>query len=220
MNMGRIITLSVALMLSPLAHAGMIEYKTWETEPATDSGNYIFTVTQGGGFFNYNLTVNPWNAEALGLFIDFGNVDLGVAANVTNEIPSGEVSLFAQDTMSNDCGAGCTLQGPFKKDEGPGVYDNEWELVFSLADQGWDNIQTFSWTTQDFGLALSDFGLVGIRSQQLCSGNDLLPGDEDDCDGSDKSYSGTPVSVPEPATIALFALGLLGLGLTRVRAKS
>ena len=42
------------------------------------TGNYQLTVTQVGTEFNYELTVNPWNAEALGLFIDLGDFDLGL----------------------------------------------------------------------------------------------------------------------------------------------
>jgi len=39
-------------------------------------GNYILNVTDLGSTFRWQVTVNPWNAEALGLFMDLGNVEI------------------------------------------------------------------------------------------------------------------------------------------------
>ncbi|MGY8871947.1 MAG: PEP-CTERM sorting domain-containing protein [Pseudomonadales bacterium] len=212
------------LLSSMSAQANVLTYDTWTTNSG-DSPNYIFTIDDStAGKFNYNLTIDPWNAEALGLFVDFGNEDVGNAAAVglvdtTVIVPGGSgVSLFATDTSSNNCGGGCTLSGLNPSLIAP---DGEWELVFRLGDSGYQGQQTFSWVTNSFGLGLSDFGLVGVRSQVFCTGTDLLPGDQSSCDGSDKSYSSTPStpppnnSVPEPSTLLLFCFGLAGLVYSR-----
>jgi hypothetical protein len=129
--------------------------------------------------------------------------------------------VFATDTSSDNCGNGCNLNGLTL----PALVGGDWELVFSLGDTGFDSIQTFSWTTSNFGLTESALGVVGIRSQVLCSGTDLLPGSQQNCGDSDKSYSisgvhfndDPKVTIPEPATLALLGLGLFGITVTRRR---
>ncbi|WP_119464455.1 VPLPA-CTERM sorting domain-containing protein [Vibrio sp. PID23_8] len=209
--------------ISP-AQAGIV-YNNWTTNQG-ESGSYVFTVEhdQANDLFNYKFTVDPWDAEGLGLFIDFGDHTMpGTTAadiGLTNIDPADEVALWATDTTSNDCGQGCNLNGLNPSLETP---DDEWELVFRLGAQGFDQIQTFTWTTLDFGLELSDFGLAGVRSQQLCTGDATLPDGIEECTGSDKSYGsrrGTPRSIPEPASTLLLAAGLLGLGMIRRRKVS
>lgn len=195
------------------AQAGMITYDTW-TSNENGSGNYIFTVNDNdAGYFNYNLTVDPWNAEALGLFVDFGSETTGGGSAM---LTGANVALVGQDTSSNSCGAGCNLEGL----SFPASFDGLWGLVFRLGEQGFDGIQTFSWQTSDFGLGLDDFGLVAIRAQQFCS-EGTLDGENDGCEGSDKSYSSErpPVSVPEPGTLGLLGLGLLALAIRRKKAS-
>ncbi|MEH6625312.1 MAG: PEP-CTERM sorting domain-containing protein [Motiliproteus sp.] len=211
---------------SGAASAAELTYDTWTTNEG-ESGNYILTVDDNTvGEFNFSLTVDPWNAEALGLFIDLGSNDIGVPVVITNvaTLPvASTVDLVATDTASDSCGPGCNLNGLSIGSIG----DGEWELVFRLGDQGWDGVQSFSFTTNNFGLALSDFGLVGIRAQQLCTGDDTLPSDQSQCNGSDKSVGSSgpnppppDVIVPEPGTIALAAIGLLGLGGIRRKAQA
>lgn len=189
------------------AQAGMITYDSWTTNE-NGTGNYIFTVDDDtSGQFGYSLTVNPWNAEALGVFIDFGASSTGVAA--LNLDGDSTVSLQGRDTTSSECGNGCNINGL----NIPG-FDGTWGLVFGLGVQGYEGIQTFNWSTADLGLTLDDFGVVAIRAQQLCDAGSTLPDGE--CEGSDKAYGyGSSVSVPEPGTLALLGLGVLGLFVRR-----
>jgi hypothetical protein len=208
------------MMLAP-AQAASLNYNTWTTNEG-DSGNYILTVTesQTAGFFDVELTVNPWNAEALGLFIDWGNftiTDSTIQNITTSPTTGGAITVFATDTTSDSCGAGCNLNGLDNSGLILPQPDGEWEWVLRLANQGFDGIQTFNFQMATNGATLANWGTVAIRAQQLCSGTNTLDNGDAGCGGSDKSFSSTPnhgQPVPEPGTTAalgLFALTSLGL---------
>jgi len=209
----RLIALLAFGVASQAAQA-TLSYSDW-TSNESSSGNYTLTINHVGNQFSYNLTINPWNAEALGLFIDLGAVTVS-NVNLGGTTQSAPVSLFDTDTSSSSCGSGCNLNGVSL----PALIGGDWELVFRLGGTGFDGIQTFNWTTSDFGLTEAAFGLVGIRAQQVCSSSTTLP--NGNCGGSDKAYSYastvTTTSVPEPSALMLLAFALLSLGLLRRRA--
>ena len=205
-------TLSL-LVLSSLSHASIV-YETWYNDE-DDIGNYRLTVNQADGRFHYDLTVDPWNAEAFGLFIDLGAMDV---ANVDfiNTTPAAPMALYTTNTPSHECGGGgCRLTGL----DLPDRIGNDWELVFRFGDSGFDSLQHFTWSTSDFGLTLANFGLAGLRAQVLCSGSDLLPADSEQCESSDKAwaYPQQAQQVPEPHVLFLLGAALCGLALARRR---
>jgi hypothetical protein len=215
----------VAAMVAVPASAAVV-YSDFQ--PQSSTGNYQLTVTDVGTSFNWQLTVNPWNAEALGLFVDFGNVEIpntfttaGITNISTTPTVGVPVTLFAQDTAAGDCGPGCNLNG--SPVEPLAVPDAQWELVFRLGAQGFDGVQTWNFTTPDFGLTEADFGIIAIRSQQLCNAGNTLPNGT--CPGSEKVWAGPdgtlpPSLVSAPGSLALLGAGLLALGLTRRKSNN
>jgi hypothetical protein len=203
--------LATGAFVSP-ANATLI-YDTWVSNDST-TANYVVTVTENGSLFDVLLTIDPWNAEALGFFVDLGNRTIS-DKTVQNVSPIGQVALFANDTTATGCGQGCNLMGLFDSPV------PEWEWVFRLGTQGWNGIQTFSFSFARNGATEADWGIVGLRAQQLCPAGTELPGGIESCDYSDKSYgSSTATQVPEPGALSLLAAGLLGLGFARRRKRA
>jgi len=203
-------TLLAACLIAMVPAVGnaTVVFDSW-TSNEGNSGNYIVTITLNGAFFDVELTVDPWNAAAVGIFFDLGDATI-VDDTIQNQAPAGEISVFATDTSGDTCGPGCNINGLDVMLADP---DQEWEWVFSLGDAGFEGIQTFSWQMAANSLGEEDFATVAIRAQQLCSGDDLLPEDSGSCGGSDKSYShGGTQEISEPGTLALFGLGLGLLG--------
>ena len=201
------------LLLVPGVSPATVVFDTWTSNDSA-TGNYIVSITDVGSKFDINVTVSPWNAEVLGLFLDFGNVNVGSASALalTNVSPVGQVSVYAVDTASAGCGMGCTLNGLATPLVSP---DGQWEAIFRLGAQGFDGIQTFSFTINDLGLGEDDIKLVGIRAQQLCGPGGTLSNGDTGCSGSDKAYSSEGRYVPEPGSLALLALAMFGVAAFR-----
>lgn len=202
------------MAMATSAQAGEIRYDTWSTNKGI-SGNYQLTVNDTGGRFNFDLTVDPWNAEAFGLFVDFGEnsaagaIDLQGGANVT-----GAWSNVSGDSCGgNGCNVG-GLSNSYTSD-----FDGTWGLVFRFGQRGFDSLQSFSWSTAMMGVGLEDFGMVAVRAQNLCSGDNTLDDGVADCGGSDKSFGfSSPIPVTEPGMLGLMGLSLVMLGFRRRKA--
>jgi len=216
--MKRALLSALACLALPLTANASIVYNSWVTNEG-DSGNYILTITdQSDGDYSFELTVDPWNAEALALYVDLGDKDVSSLAILGDSVQTdpyvgGSVSILATDVAPDEnqpfqaCSA-CKLNGLNAPVIEP---DGEWEMVFQLGETGYEGIQSFSWIlTGLYDISESDFGLIGIRAQNLCEDDSLLTEESSSgCGGSDKSYNDVP-NVPLPAAVWLFGSALIG----------
>jgi len=212
------LAIALALLLClPVAAHGLVTYNDW-TSNDSQSGSYIVTIGHNlaTSTWDFFFTVDPWDAEGLGLFIDLGNFDLTDTPLLSNvswdpSVTGGGVEIWGTDTTSNKCGKGCNVNGLSPPVADP---DGEWELVFRLGEQGFDGIQSYNFSINDgalSGISESDWGLIAVRAQQLCPPGTTLSDGDSNCGGSDKSYA-TPEDGPEvpvPGTLVLMGLGLL-----------
>ncbi len=210
---------AVAIFLGALATpavAGMITWgpSSWVTNEG-GSPNYVLSISgEGTNIWQFDFAIDPWNAEALNLYLDFGEVTMGSVGILGNS----SVSVVTDTNQDNLQGLKPPLYSP----------DLDWELAFSLGSTGYEGIQSFSWQLSGTTLSSIEWQggwLAGARAQVFCSGSDLLPTASQSCNDSDKSYGYgvygggvTSVSnVPLPATAWLFATGVAAL--MGVRAK-
>lgn len=221
---------ALALVTVATTAPASVVFQDWRSVNSVP-GNHRLTVTDTGTSFEWTLSVTPWNAEALALFVDLGAVDMPTSVPITNLIPSAPVQLVGRDSSASTCGTGCNLNGL----DLPALAGNDWELVFRLGSTGFDGIQTYSWLTPDFGLGEGDIRLVGVRAQQLCGPGEVLP--KGDCGGSDKAWAWPttdrgpdrfppttvnlppPPGVPAPGGLALVLVAGVAAGLMRRRVR-
>lgn len=219
----RLAVVAVLLCLSISSHAAVI-YNNW-TSNNSQSGSYVITVAHNvsTSTWDFVFTVDPWDAEGLGLFVDLGNYDLSatpVLSNVSWDPPgaAGRVRLVRTDTQNNACGSGCNINNLNPPLANP---DDEWEMVFRLGRRRYDGIRTFNFSVNDSALAgitESDWGVMAVRARQLCPAGSTLPDDRSDCRRNDKSYATgtiTDPQIPLPGTPWLLGFGLLLLARVR-----
>lgn len=207
---------AAALALTTTAAPAAAVFSQWSSINPS-SGHYQLTVVDTGSQFDWTMTVSPWDAEVLGVFVDFGAVSMPASVPITG-VTGAAVTLAGKDTADLGCGSGCNLNGLSL----PGLGGGDWELVFRLGNAGFDGVRTFRWVTPDFGLGEGDLRLVGVRAQQFCPDGLVLP--SSGCTGSDKAWAWpTPaaasVSVPAPPVSALVLGGVLGLALSLRRRR-
>lgn len=217
----------VALLCLPITSRGAVLFDSW-TSNSSLTGSYVVTVqhNQDTSTWDFVFTVDPWDAEGLGLFIDLGDFDLTdtpVLSGVSWEpyVTAGRVNIQKTDSSSSACGSGCNINGLNPPLADP---DDQWEFVFRLGRRKYDGIQTFNFSVNDSalaGISDSDWGLIAVRGRQVCPSGSTHPDDEDDCDfNGDKAYAtGTVVpdfdEVPVPGTSLLLGLGLVLLARAR-----
>lgn len=222
--MPRFLALLAVLLWMPLSAHGKLIYDTWTTTNSS-VGSYVVTVEHNTSTstWDFVFTVLPWDAEGRGLFVDLGDYDLTdtpVVSNVSWYPTQGDgddVSVKYTDQDTYKCGKGCTIKNLNPPLPDP---DDEWELVFELADKEYDGVQFFRFSVNDsalVGITESDWGLIAVASRHLCDSGDTLP--DDDCDNGDKAYASGYLApeVPVPGTALLMGLGLLLLARVRRR---
>ena len=217
----------VTLLCLPITSHGAVLYDSW-TSNSSPTGSYVVTVqhNQDTSTWDFVFTVDPWDAEGLGLFIDLGDFDLTDTPVMTGTswepyLTDGRITLYDTDADTKLCGSGCNINNLNPPLADP---DDEWEFVFRLGRRKYDGIQTFNFSVNDSALAGvtdSDWGLIAVRGRQVCPSGSTYPDDEDDCDfNGDKAYATGAVvpdfdEVPVPGTCFLLGLGLVLLARTR-----
>jgi hypothetical protein len=202
------------LAITPFANSALI---TTQLEHMTDGGGFFGELTfEDTALDTVKISADiaaPINADLtkgdiLGLWFDFADFGaLSGSPTISGEDPSGIVT----DVFFGENSIGSQLAG-YSNVNLQGTDETNWDLaVVTGSNGGPDFYQSFSFNLTIAGLTANQFleQRVGMRVQSIEGGS--FQG------GSAKLIGeGTPtVTVPEPGTLALMGLGILGLTIRR-----
>jgi hypothetical protein len=214
MNRIKQIVLAVsALAITPFANSALI---TTQLEDMTNGGGFFGELTfEDTALDTVKISADiaaPINTgltkgDILGLWFDFADFSaLSGSPTISGEDPSGIVT----DIFFGENSVGSKLDG-YNNVNLEGTDETNWDLAVVTGSAGSEFYQSFSFDLIIAGLTANQFleQRVGMRVQSIEGGS--FQG------GSAKLIGeGTPtVSVPEPGTLALMGLGILGLTIRR-----
>lgn len=204
-NFKNIILASGLLIFAGSANAIVI---TMDLEDVTNGGGFYGTLTIADTSLN-TVTITADIADPINVGLTQGDI-LGLGLDISND------SLLSGMFLSNFDPAG-TITAECYTANGCDVFSGGSDALGQGLDIGIEIgavgdaggfLQTISFDLTSIGLDASVFGELGVMRVQSIEGITSYTA------GSSK-LAGDGVSVPEPSIIALFGLGLVGIGFAR-----